>query len=552
MILNTHTLIACRDYPHPRHLCAKFPFASTSHEKHCDLCHCYVCDAHAPCVHWGTGTSSMDHCHATDKEELWKLKRRSLKNGDRSPLPVSKLHNTCQSVGLPQMNHFSPPQTNHVSPLPLPLLAQNQVSTSTTTRSCSRSTNFSIPSIINQGRSQQSRYVLPRGKFQPHLVSQQLHSTSNNVFRKDRSQSVGNLAHKLFSTNSMPKRMGPVRVPLTTNNSGYGSSNSNYGSQYSGNPSPVATSNDKDPTRWQDFYSEMTSGSNTYWSSSQHNTSSILANPVPSRPPVSSQPNMSSIFVNSVLPQPPVSSQPNMDNIFVNPLPRQPDISSQPCMGNIFADSVPPQPQVSSQPSMDNNIFADSVPPQPQVPSQPRMDDIFADTVPLQPQVSSEPSMDNIFADSLPSQPQVSSQPTMKTIFANSAQVSQPQVYSQPIPDSNGNLDGCQQGNQTQSDLDSSFYSSWVTPTSHSNQQPPVENSQLPSSEAMYNLSLAPEFVPSFTVSPIADPLDFQLDSWLLENQSVSGVPEVSTLPGLNMLSSGPAHAIDTGNLFDF
>lgn len=28
--------IACRDYPHPRHLCAKFPFGSTPHERHCD------------------------------------------------------------------------------------------------------------------------------------------------------------------------------------------------------------------------------------------------------------------------------------------------------------------------------------------------------------------------------------------------------------------------------------------------------------------------------------------------------------------------------------
>jgi hypothetical protein len=28
--------IACRDYPHPRHLCAKHPFSSTPHDRHCD------------------------------------------------------------------------------------------------------------------------------------------------------------------------------------------------------------------------------------------------------------------------------------------------------------------------------------------------------------------------------------------------------------------------------------------------------------------------------------------------------------------------------------
>ncbi|KAE8662722.1 caffeic acid 3-O-methyltransferase-like [Hibiscus syriacus] len=33
--------VACRDYPHSRHLCLQFPFDSTPHDKHCDLCYCY-------------------------------------------------------------------------------------------------------------------------------------------------------------------------------------------------------------------------------------------------------------------------------------------------------------------------------------------------------------------------------------------------------------------------------------------------------------------------------------------------------------------------------
>jgi hypothetical protein len=28
--------VACRDYPHARYLCVKFPFKSTSHEKYCE------------------------------------------------------------------------------------------------------------------------------------------------------------------------------------------------------------------------------------------------------------------------------------------------------------------------------------------------------------------------------------------------------------------------------------------------------------------------------------------------------------------------------------
>jgi hypothetical protein len=63
--------VACRDFPHPRHFCVIFPFNSTPHEKHCILCHCYVCDKLAPCLHWGKGNAINDHCHSSDKEEKW-------------------------------------------------------------------------------------------------------------------------------------------------------------------------------------------------------------------------------------------------------------------------------------------------------------------------------------------------------------------------------------------------------------------------------------------------------------------------------------------------
>ncbi|KAJ6790787.1 Uncharacterized protein M6B38_248385 [Iris pallida] len=78
--------IACRDFPHSRHLCVSFPFNSTSHVKHCSLCHCYVCDSLAPCVFWGNGASLGDHCHATDKVEMWKIQRKNLK---RNSVPIS-------------------------------------------------------------------------------------------------------------------------------------------------------------------------------------------------------------------------------------------------------------------------------------------------------------------------------------------------------------------------------------------------------------------------------------------------------------------------------
>ncbi|KAA8550690.1 hypothetical protein F0562_002374 [Nyssa sinensis] len=290
LIVGEKGQIACRDYPHPRHLCAKFPFSSTPHERHCDMCHCYVCDSHAPCAHWGTGSSGIDHCHANDKE-LWKAQRKCFKQEDKAPLSSPKLPSL--SKGLPQTNQAPPVTLSN-------LLAQNQVSRPTTIRACSTSTNLDV---INQGRSERPGYGVPRKRFQTHLDSQQFLSTHNNIIRRDRRHNFGNLGPQFSSSNTMFKRTGSIGVALTTNRSGYGSPNNNYGSQYSRDSSPVATSMDKNPIAWQSLYSGMTSGSDVY-QSSQQNSGGIFANSVPSQPQVSSHPNMGNIFVNPVLPQP--------------------------------------------------------------------------------------------------------------------------------------------------------------------------------------------------------------------------------------------------------
>ncbi|XP_020247763.1 uncharacterized protein LOC109825331 isoform X2 [Asparagus officinalis] len=79
--------VACRDFPHSRHLCANFSFSTTSHAEHCNLCYCFVCDSHAPCIYWGDGVSPTDHCHATDKVEGWKAQRKSFKKTNTATLP---------------------------------------------------------------------------------------------------------------------------------------------------------------------------------------------------------------------------------------------------------------------------------------------------------------------------------------------------------------------------------------------------------------------------------------------------------------------------------
>ncbi|CAO2838486.1 unnamed protein product [Amaranthus hypochondriacus] len=67
-ILSEKGQVACRDYPHPRHLCAKFPFEKTPHESHCNMCYCHVCEVEAPCKEWTTG---LKHCDATkDKNQI--------------------------------------------------------------------------------------------------------------------------------------------------------------------------------------------------------------------------------------------------------------------------------------------------------------------------------------------------------------------------------------------------------------------------------------------------------------------------------------------------
>ncbi|KAJ4952996.1 hypothetical protein NE237_029828 [Protea cynaroides] len=65
--------VACRDYPHSRHHCAKFPFNKTPHEDYCEQCYCYVCDSLAPCKSWKK--QGGRHCDA-EHDEYWNDLRR--------------------------------------------------------------------------------------------------------------------------------------------------------------------------------------------------------------------------------------------------------------------------------------------------------------------------------------------------------------------------------------------------------------------------------------------------------------------------------------------
>nr|XP_043622027.1 uncharacterized protein LOC122593659 isoform X2 [Erigeron canadensis] len=216
--------VACRDYPHSRHLCIKFPFSSTPNQSHCDQCYCYVCDSLAPCVYWGDGSTCLDHCQATDKYDFWKLERQNSKDASKIlPIqPASKVTEASISIRLPPINLVPPAVHNHV-PIPSPAHAYPI------------SSNFGVPNMINQTGTS---FLSSRNKYQPSLVSQQLMRTSSCIIPREREHHNYNLGAPL--QRPIFKRTGSGG-PLTTNRYSYSSYRDDYGNPYS-QPSVVSTS----------------------------------------------------------------------------------------------------------------------------------------------------------------------------------------------------------------------------------------------------------------------------------------------------------------------
>ncbi|XP_010495925.1 PREDICTED: uncharacterized protein LOC104773069 isoform X2 [Camelina sativa] len=154
--------IACRDFPHPRHSCAKYAFNSTSHEKYCDMCHCYVCDIRAPCPYWSIGASTINHCHANDKEKIWKTQREFFRTGYMPTPPSSK-------------------PTPSILRVSQNTLLQNQVGI----RPCSSSTRVANPSNVKARL--RIRQPTPHNQGLQSRPAQSLSSVCNNVIQRDRS-----------------------------------------------------------------------------------------------------------------------------------------------------------------------------------------------------------------------------------------------------------------------------------------------------------------------------------------------------------------------------
>ncbi|XP_017969657.1 PREDICTED: uncharacterized protein LOC18613038 [Theobroma cacao] len=300
LIVGQKGQIACRDFPHPRHDCAKFPFSSTSHEQHCELCHCFVCDMRAPCSYWYSGISKSDHCHATDKEEMWKTLRKNFRLGRNVPVPVSvsKAAVTSHPTAVPQLNQASRhdiirlTSQSQVSRLTSTRAAgncipQNHVPRPSIIRSCSSSTRYGNPYNPSVG----SRHALNKNTMQSRSVSQQLLGVHNTVIRRDRGVKLSNLGSQFVSSNTMSKRLD-TGITSAMNRTAYVPSEnitSAHGSHYQQNPASVTTSNDGNPIGWSNVCSGSNLGAYTHQSSSQPSMDSVFTNSAPSQSSLYSQ-----------------------------------------------------------------------------------------------------------------------------------------------------------------------------------------------------------------------------------------------------------------------
>lgn len=264
-------------------------------------CHCYVCDSIAPCVHWGTGISNVDHCHATDKQEIWKNQRESFRLGKNAPVSVLKLPDAQLPLAFPQLNQVA---SFDVIQLPPNLGTQSQPSRPATVRACS---SARLPNIISRNRNRRPGCDQSRNRLLPRIVSQQAVSAHNAAVPQDRGQQI-------ISSNTMFKRAGIIRGPFSRNQSMYGIANNKNcapASHYTRNNVSLAAINAKNPSGWQDDQPYMTSDSYTYLSPTQ---GSVTSNVVALQPDVYSQPtlqsndgeniyqNQSQNFVNSIFP----------------------------------------------------------------------------------------------------------------------------------------------------------------------------------------------------------------------------------------------------------
>lgn len=121
-----------------------------------------MCDIRAPCSYWCIGVSTIDHCHANDKEKIWKNQREYFRTGCMPTPPSSK----------------STPSILRVSQN---TLLGNQVGI----RPCSSSTRVANPSNVKARH--RIRQPVPQNQGFHNRPAQSLSCVRNSMIQKDRS-----------------------------------------------------------------------------------------------------------------------------------------------------------------------------------------------------------------------------------------------------------------------------------------------------------------------------------------------------------------------------
>lgn len=279
LIVGEKGQVACRDYPHPRHDCAIFPFSSTLHEKHCNLCHCYVCDSLAPCAYWGKGLTEVDHCHANDKQEKWKVCRKNFMQGKSTPIPVSSFLPDPVSTVLAQPTQALPPIKTQ---LPTNSTPQNLLSRPMIFRPCSSPTRSSVSSTLQNGRRPYLGHV-SRSRFQPLSSSEQLHRV-HRAIPKDRGHRDSYLGSQHVSPVMSLKRTGTVGSSLSVSRAACGPNNINYPPYLPSSTNSIHnTIVNRNHIRMQNIPSSLNLASSTNLSSCSPNLSGVSSSMVPSQ-----------------------------------------------------------------------------------------------------------------------------------------------------------------------------------------------------------------------------------------------------------------------------
>lgn len=428
--------VACRDFPHSRHLCVRFPFASTPHALHCGQCHCYVCDSLAPCSHWGTGFSSIDHCHASDKDDFWRAERKRIKKGGR-PLPIFPSIRGASPLEAPNQTI----QVPVLAPSHLNSLLQNQSLSPVTNHPRPVASNVNVSNAVNEARVHPSLCIVPRPIPQSQFSLQSQPTSNNNVASGDKIHIVGSQSFQSFPPRAVFKRPGLVGASLNNRHS--------YGPQLSSDPSLQRCHSFQAPVlNARHGLTQQSGGSGSDHSafyqpkiSTPQSTDVSCAKDPPSQPQIHSEPYSSCLFRD----------------------PRQSQMPSQPHVNRKIVNAVPLQPQVAPMPSVKNS--ENLILPQPYVAFEPDS--------PLPSQtLSSYQSADSGFGDQPHTRSMMSSHSHLASGFPS--QSSQLQLHDNPISVFIDGQNEMRQGNRTQNAIQASladFVDPWDSPVNHGNPQ---------------------------------------------------------------------------------